>query len=237
MTVKSTIQEQTLPEKIANQLRRDILRGKIAPGDSLKERDKAAELGVSRTPMREAIRIVAREGLITLRPARSPIVALPDVKAVTDDVEVLLAVEKLSGKLACERATDADIDTIAAIVQHMENSFDTMDPLDMFEIDMSFHSAIAKASHNEPLAEIHGRFLARLWRARFLAAMKRRNRASVIEHHTAILSALRARDAEAIRTAISIHLDRLTEDIADVIRREHDDLQKLADAKEVKQTN
>ena len=101
--------DQTLPEKIANQLRRDILRGKLVPGDPLKERDKAADLGVSRTPMREAIRIIAREGLITLRSSRSPIVAMPDVKAVTDDVEVLLSVEKLSGKLACERATDADL--------------------------------------------------------------------------------------------------------------------------------
>lgn len=221
--------DQTLPEKIANQLRRDILRGKLAPGDSLKERDKAAELGVSRTPMREAIRIVAREGLITLRPARSPIVAMPDVKAVTDDVEVLLSIEKLSGKLACERATDADIDEIAAITQHMDKNFDTMDPLDMFEIDMNFHSAIAKASHNKPLAEIHGRFLARLWRARFLAATKRRNRASVIEHHTDILAALRARDAVKIDAAIGTHLDRLTEDIGDVIRREHQDLENKAD--------
>lgn len=221
--------DQTLPEKIANQLRRDILRGKLVPGASLKERDKAAELGVSRTPMREAIRIVAREGLITLRPSRSPIVAMPDVKAVTDDVEVLLSVEKLSGKLACERATDADIDGISAITQNMDHNFDTMDPLDMFEIDMSFHSAIAKASHNKPLAEIHSRFLARLWRARFLAAMKRRNRASVIEHHTAILAALRARDAVAIDTAIGTHLDRLSEDISDVIRREHQDLQDRAD--------
>lgn len=221
--------DQTLPEKIANQLRRDILRGRLAPGDSLKERDKAVDLGVSRTPMREAIRIVAREGLITLRPARSPIVAIPDVKAVTDDVEVLLSVEKLSGKLACERATDADIEGIAVITQHMDNNFTTMDPLDMFEIDMSFHSAIAKASHNEPLAEIHSRFLARLWRARFLAAVKRRNRTKVIAHHTAILAALRARDAVAVDAAIGTHLDQLSKDIADVIRREHQDLQDKAD--------
>lgn len=225
----SKMPDQTLPEKLANQLRRDILRGRLVPGDSLKERDQAAELGVSRTPMREAIRIVAREGLITLRPARSPIVAMPDVKAVTDDVEVLLSLEKLSGKLACERANDADIDGIAAITQRMNDNFDTMDPLDMFEIDMGFHSAIAKASHNEPLAEIHGRFLARLWRARFLAAIKRRNRTNVIAHHGAILAALRARDDVAVDAAISTHLDRLTEDIADVIRREHQDLQKKAD--------
>jgi DNA-binding GntR family transcriptional regulator len=219
---KQDVPEPTLPEQIANQLRRDILRGTLAPGDSLKERDKSAELGVSRTPMREAIRIVAREGLIELRPARSPIVAMPSVKQITDDVEVLLAVEKLSAELACDRATTAEIDDIAKIVQRMADNFDTMDRLDMFEIDMSFHAAIARASHNSPLAEIHSRFLARLWRARFLSAVQRRNRASVIEQHSAIVAAMRARDAGAIRTAIGVHLDRLTEDIAEVIRREHE---------------
>lgn len=214
--------EQTLPEQIANQLRRDILRGKLAPGDSLKERDGAAELGVSRTPMREAIRIVAQEGLIELRPARSPIVALRSIKEIVDDVEVLLAIEKLSAELACTRASDHDIAKIANIVDEMASNFSTMDPLDMFEIDMRFHAAIATAAHNEPLAEIHSRFLARLWRARFLAAVKRRNRASVIAHHTAILTALRNRDIIAIREAIDIHLSRLTEDIVEVIRSEQD---------------
>ncbi|MEQ9673915.1 MAG: winged helix-turn-helix domain-containing protein, partial [Roseovarius indicus] len=67
--------EGILAEQIANQLRRDILRGKLAPGASIKERDNAAEMGVSRTPMREAIRILAQDGLVILRPARSPIVA------------------------------------------------------------------------------------------------------------------------------------------------------------------
>jgi DNA-binding GntR family transcriptional regulator len=214
--------DPTLPEQIADHLRRDILRGRLAPGDSLKEREKAAELGVSRTPMREAIRIIALEGLITLRPARSPIVAMPDVKDITDDVEVLLAVEKLSGELACQRATDADVATIAEIVQQMTDRFDTMDAIDRFEIDMRFHTAIAQAAHNVPLAEIHSRFLARLWRARFLAAIKRRNRSSVIQDHANILAALRTRDATATRLAIGTHLDRLTEDIAEVIRREHE---------------
>lgn len=221
--------DQTLPEKLANQLRRDILRGNLTPGDSVKERAKADDLGVSRTPMREAIRIVAREGLITLRPSRSPIVAIPDIKAVNDDVEVLISIEKLSGKLACERATNTDIDEIAAITQHMSDHFSTMDAVDMFEIDMSFHSAIAKASHNVPLAEIHTRFLARLWRARFLAAVKRRNRSNMIAEHTSILIALRNREPLAVDIAIEKHLHQLSVDISSVIGQEHQNLKAKTD--------
>jgi len=212
--------DKTLAEDIAYQLRRDILRGKLMPGAAIKERDNAAEMGVSRTPLREAIRLLANEGLVELRPARSPVVSQPSLKQIIDDVEVLLAVELLSGELACQRATPEDIDGIAAIVATMSEGFDTTDPLDMFEIDMSFHSAIARASHNAPLAEIHRTFLARLWRSRFLAAMHRRNRERVIGHHTYILEALRARDPAAMRAGLTQHLGNLAQDIEDAIAKE-----------------
>jgi len=212
--------DQILAANIANQLRRNILQGKILPGAAIKERENAMEMGVSRTPLREAIRILATEGLLELRPARSPIVSVPTIKQVTDDVEVLLSVEKLSAELACERATDAEIDALSDIVDDMAARFDTADPLDMFETDMGFHSAIAQAAHNVPLAEIHGKFLARLWRARYLAAIRRRNRVRVIEHHTDIVAALRSRDPKASRDAIGDHLRHLREDIIHSINEE-----------------
>ena len=212
--------DQTLPAQIANQLRRDILRGVLRPGMSIKERDNADKMGVSRTPLREAIRILATEGLVELRPARSPIVAIPSIKQITDEVEVLLAVEKLSGELACARATQEEIDALAAILQVMSDTFDTVDAVEMFEIDMSFHTALARAAHNDALADIHGTYLARLWRSRFLAAIQRRNRERVVDHHGQIVAALRARDATAIRAAIGTHLDRLADDITRVVAQE-----------------
>jgi len=212
----------TLAEQIASQLRRDILRGKLPPGASVKERDNATAMGVSRTPLREAIRILSKEGLIELRTARSPIVSSPSVKQISDEVEVLLSVEILSGELACGRATDAEIDGLEKIVDRMAEEFDTADPIDMFEIDMSFHSALAKASHNDALAEIHRTFLARLWRARFLAAVQRRNRERVIDHHSMIVDAMRARDAKQIRKTIQLHLGNLKEDIVRVMQQEAD---------------
>ncbi len=228
--------DQTLPAQIANQLRRDILRGVLRPGMSIKERDNADKMGVSRTPLREAIRILATEGLIELRPARSPIVSIPSIKQIADEVEVLLAVEKLSGELACERATDAEVDALAEIVQTMSDKFDTIDAVEMFEIDMSFHAALAQAAHNEPLAEIHGTFLSRLWRSRFLAAIQRRNRERVVDHHTHIVDALRDRDAVAIRAAIGVHLDHLAEDIIDVITQEIAEASADADRKDDHET-
>ena len=228
--------DQTLPAQIANQLRRDILRGALRPGMSIKERDNADKMGVSRTPLREAIRILATEGLVELRPARSPIVAMPSIKQITDEVEVLLAVEKLSGELACARATQDEVDALAAIVQVMADTFDTVDAVEMFEIDMSFHTALAQAAHNDALADIHGTYLARLWRSRFLAAIQRRNRERVVDHHGQIVAALRARDATAIRAAIGTHLDRLADDITRVVAQELAEASQDADRKDDHET-
>lgn len=214
--------ETTLPDKIAHRLRRDILRGKLLPGASIKERDNAAELGVSRTPMREAIRILAKEGLVILRPSRSPIVAAPSIKEISDDVEVLLLLETRSAELACREATEAEIDRLAGIVDHMAAHYSETDPLDMFEIDMSFHTAVAEASHNASLARTHAAYLARLWRARYVSAVQRRNRERLVDEHGAIVAGLRARDPEKVRAAIDAHLFRLAPDIREVIEKEQE---------------
>jgi len=222
-TLDFAMTDKTLPEQIADSLRRDILRGILVPGDTVKERDRAGEQGVSRTPMREAIRILALEGLIELRPARSPVVARLDAKSVADDVEVLLAIERLSSQLACTRATSADLEKVAKLNQRMNDGFETEDPLDIFELDMAFHSAIVQAAHNAQLTGIHRTFLARLWRLRFLASIKRRNKERVIGHHNDILEALCARDPSAAEAAIDRHLNVLAKDISDVLEAENDD--------------
>lgn len=199
----------TLPEQIAQSLRRDILRGRLSPGDSIKERDNAAEMGVSRTPMREAIRILAQEGLVILRPSRSPIVANPSLDEITHNIEVLACLELKSAQLACERATDAELHEIRAIQQHMEAVYDNVDPVDLFEIDMSFHIAIARASHNPSMAETHNAYLSRLWRARYLSAIRKRSRERVLRQHRAIVEGLLARDPAQVTREIGSHLEHL----------------------------
>jgi len=201
--------DQTLSDQIAQTLRRQILSGKLAPGDSIKERDNAAEMGVSRTPMREAIRILAKEGLVILRPSRSPIVANPSLQEITDSIEVLACLELKSAQLACERATDEELRQIQAIQQHMEAVYDTIDPIDVFEIDMGFHLAIARASHNPSMAETHQAYLSRLWRARYLSAIRKRSRDRVLSQHRAIVDGLLARDPEQVTRELGSHLEHL----------------------------
>ena len=214
--------ELSLAEQIAARLRRDILRGKLPPDTAIKERDNAAELGVSRTPMREAIRILSQEGLVLLRPARSPIVARHTVKEVHDQVVVLLTLEKLSAHLACVAVSDSELDGLTQLNGRIGEAYDHVDALDLFEMDMAFHRMIAEISHNEALAETHRAYLARLWRARFLSAKMRRNRERVVTHHSAITTALRSRDPEAVDVALDMHLGNLAEDISAAIAAENE---------------
>lgn len=209
-----------LAERIAAHLRRAILRGALPPGAPIKERDHAAELGVSRTPMREAIRQLAKEGLVDLRPARSPIVTRLSPREVADQVAVLLALETLAAELACAHASEDDLRDLHAIHDRIGALYDQADPLDLFEIDMAFHSAIARASQNRALAETHHGYLARLWRVRFLSARQARNRARVVAQHEAILAALTARDTAAARQAVAAHLGNLAENILPVLEAE-----------------
>lgn len=207
---------KTLPEQIADRLRHDILLGKLKPGASIKERDNAAELGVSRTPMREAIRILAKEGLVLLRPARSPIVADPSLKEVTDDLAVMAALEALSGKLACANASPGELDAIARIYNEMLEMSGTASSLDFFETDMAFHRAIAAASHNRALAETHGAYLARLWRTRYLSASKSSDRARSLHQHGEIVRGLQARDAAFVAHEIESHIQHILINISDL---------------------
>lgn len=212
--------EDTLAEAIAYELRREILRGNLPPGAPIKERDNAERQGVSRTPMREAIRILAKEGLVQLRPLRSPIVADPSLDEIIDQIRVLHALELLSGELACEKASEAEIAAIGALKDRIERIYGEADTLDVFELDMQFHSAIVAASHNAALAETHGAYMARLWRARYLSARRRLSRDRVLRQHKAIHGALLARDVGAIKAEIGAHLGAMVSNIRDHFHEE-----------------
>lgn len=208
--------ESTLAEQIADGLRRDILLGKLKPGALIKERDSSADLGVSRTPLREAIRILASEGLVMLRPSRSPVVADPTLKEVTDDLVVMNSLELLGARLACTNATSDEIGAIETQHEMMLDLSNGADPVAYFEVDMKFHRLITAASHNRSLYETHGAYMARLWRPRFLAASLRSDRPRVLRQHSDIVRGLRMRDIVLVSSEIESHMRHLVLNITEI---------------------
>jgi DNA-binding GntR family transcriptional regulator len=213
--------ERPLAEDIADSLRRDILRGTLPPGALIKERDSSAGRGVSRTPLREAIRILASEGLVTLRPSRSPVVADPTLKEITDDLIVMNTLESLGARLACGCVTEGELAGIRALHQRMLDISDTADAVDYFEVDMRFHRLITAASHNDSLIDTHAAYMARLWRPRFLAASLRSDRPRVLQQHGAIVKGLMTRDVALVSAEVESHMRHLVLNITDIfIRKE-----------------
>lgn len=197
---------QTLPEKVARALRRRILLGDFAPGSNIPERETASELGVSRTPLREALRILSNEGLVTIRPARSPVVANPSPKQLSDMFSVMRVLEALAGELCCLHATQTDIAGFRRIHEQL-GGIDAMgDPVGFFDVDMAFHQAIVSATGNAYLIKTHGEYNARLWRARFMASGARTDRDRILREHGEILAGLEARDTRWTSAVMDAHL-------------------------------
>ena len=205
--------DKTYPAGIAARLRREILTGELPPGSPLKERDNAQRLGVSRTPLREAVRILGQEGLVTLRPLRSPVVANPSLAEVLDEIAVLRQLEIFSGRLACVNATPEEIEEIAALAADVAAHHADGDKVDVFDQDMRMHSAICDAGHNAALSRTYREYLARLWRIRFVSARERADAPRVLADHREMIAALRGRDPERMTAALASHLDGMVRNI------------------------
>lgn len=193
----------SLSEDAAQTLRAMILLEKLPPGTALPERDLAQALGVSRTPLREAIRLLATEGLVQYTAARRPFVADPSLTEIKNCLRIQGALEALAGQLACEYATDKELLNIEQLNKQMvEASSDGDDRLMAFRTDMDFHCAIVAAAKNPQLIETHAGYNARLWRVRFLSSQRTASKQSTRREHEHIVASLLDRNAS--QTAINL---------------------------------
>ncbi len=200
------IEREPLADRIAEQMRRLILLESLPPGSLITEREMAEMLGVSRTPLREALRRLGNEGLVEIAPNRRPRVADPTLPEILQLLIVQGGLEGLAGEIACVTASDAQLDEIAALHAEMVRISDASDPLDFFDLDMRFHKTIVAASANAPLMRTHAEYNARLYRARFLSSRQRERRPATLEQHNEIAAALRARIPDRARAALRAHL-------------------------------
>ncbi|MFS4438168.1 GntR family transcriptional regulator [Paracoccaceae bacterium GXU_MW_L88] len=204
---------RTLCDEVADRLRELILLEKLAPGAPVRERELAEALKISRTPLREALRILEMEELIIYSPTRRPFVADPDLETLEQNLSVLGALEALAGEQACEHATDDEIAEIESICQAMIDGSDVEDPMTFFRRDMEFHKAIVAASRNRPLLQTQQQFNARLWRARFISSRRQPDRPRTLRQHEDVVRALVARNGPACAAALRRHLETAVENI------------------------
>lgn len=197
---------RSLAEQSADKLRELILLEKLPPGLALNERDLSELLGISRTPVRDAIRQLEAEGLVEYSDTRRPRVADPSMETLSHWLKIQGALEGLAGEQACTVATDRELEEIAGLQRQMVELAESDDRIRLFGLDMAFHRAIVAAAHNPPLFETHSQYNSRLWRARFVSSQRPANQDIQRRKHQGIVDALLARDGAAAEAALVAHL-------------------------------
>lgn len=207
----------TLHDAVLNQLRDMIIEGRLPPGSRINEGQVGASLGVSRTPLREAIKTLASEGLIEIIPAKGAIVRRFGENDIREILEVLKTLEQAAARLACLRATDAGIAGIRKLHDEMMERYAVRDRLSYFKLNQSIHSAIVRAADNAMLLEAHEMLQARIKRIRFVGNETPDRWAAAVAEHGEMIAALVKRDADALAEVLGRHLDKTVERVRDAI--------------------
>ncbi|WP_108485022.1 GntR family transcriptional regulator [Oceaniglobus ichthyenteri] len=200
------IQKETLHDQVASRVRDLIIEGVLEPGSRIDETTLLRQLGVSRTPFRESLRTLAAEGLIVIRPSHGSRVRKLTPSEVQSMLEVLAHLEGLVGRLACERASDADIEGMLDLHRRMIGYYESRNRLPYYKLNQEFHSRLTELSGNPTLVEIQANIQARLKRIRFMGNATPEHWANAVAEHEEMVAALKDRDATRLSDIMERHL-------------------------------
>lgn len=204
--VTSLAERRLLHEAVVDQLRDLIVQGELAPETKLNERVLAERLGTSRTPLREAIKFLASEGLVELLPNRGAVVAPLKPDRMQEVFVVLGALEALAGELACRNATEADIADIRALHYHMLAHHARGELAPYFRYNQQIHQRIIDCAGNATLAQSWRAMNAHVKRARYLANLSGERWDKAVKEHEDMIEALTRRDGAKLQALLRDHL-------------------------------
>ncbi|WP_445620139.1 GntR family transcriptional regulator [Kushneria sp. Sum13] len=201
-----TISRHSLHDAITNRLRDMIIEGELEQGARIYEGPLCETLGVSRTPLREALRFLASEGLVELVPQRGARVRQFSARDIEDMLVLIRSLEELAARIACDRASDDEIKEVRRLHDQMVAYYHSGNRLDYYKTNQQIHTAIVALAHNEPLAQVHTSLQSKLKRIRFIGHDGPEKWASAVHEHEMIMAALERRDAETLVAALGEHL-------------------------------
>lgn len=219
----SIIMDEYLPlrDVVFNTLRRAILKGELKPGERLMEIALAERLGVSRTPIREAMRKLELEGLVVMIPRRGAQVANITEKDLNDVLEVRIALEKMAIEKACQLITEEELAELEKAAKDFAKAIDEENVVMLAETDVIFHDIIYKASGNVRLNQVLNNLREQIYRYRVEYLKDEATRNDLIKEHEMICNALRARDAEKAMEITFQHIENQRQAIIQTIAAEN----------------
>ena len=209
-----------LRDVVFNTLRQAILRGELKPGERLMEIQLANKLGVSRTPIREAIRKLELEGLVLMIPRRGAEVAEITEKSLRDVLEVRGALEELAVKLACQKITDEQITELRVADKEFEQALNSGDVTVYAEADVKFHDVIYHATDNQRLIQLLFNLREQMYRYRVEYLKREEAHGTLLVEHKKIIETIANRDMDAAVDAVCQHIDNQVSAVIDTIRME-----------------
>jgi DNA-binding GntR family transcriptional regulator len=199
------ISRQTLHTEVTSQLRDLIVQGHFRPGEKINEVRLGLDLGVSRTPLREAIRTLGSEGLLELVPNRGAVVRSFSLEDVLDMIEALGLIEQACSALACARATEGELRLFDGRNRVMIEAYAARDRLHYFQINQDLHAMIVAFARNNTFKATHADLQAKLKRIRFLGNDEPNIWARAVAEHNEINEALQRRDGNAMVAVLGAH--------------------------------
>ena len=203
---------------LLGELREVFIRGEVLPGQKVPERELCERFGVSRTPLREALKVLAAEGQVELLPNRGAMVPEMSLEVVEGLFAVAGALEALAGEQACERITADELDHLAGVHARMRMAFEARDMTQYYDCNRQIHEAIVRAARNPVLAAQYAILNARIRRIRFASAMSPEIWQRAMAEHEGMMNALQRRDADAMASILKTHLKHKSQAILQVMR-------------------
>lgn len=209
-----------LRDVVFNTLREAILRGDLVPGERLMELQLAAKLGVSRTPIREAIRMLEQEGLAITIPRKGAIVAGMTEKDMQDVLEIREALEELSVQVACDKITAEEIAKLHRNMKNFEQSLKSGDLKQMAQADVEFHDVIYQATDNPKLINMLNNLREQMYRYRVEYLKNPQNHEQLLLEHEAIYKGIVQKDKHAVTNMIRKHISNQVDVVKHMIREQ-----------------
>lgn len=209
---KVAISRLPLHEQVADQIRRLIVSGELAPGSKIRASELAQDLDVSLTPMREALKILDKENLVELTTNRGARVSGITVEGIRSLFEVISRLEALGAELAARRITDEELVVLEGLHQRMRGHHERDELADYFDLNRQIHDLIVEAAKNPDLTRVRTGLAFHVERARYLSVATSGHRDRSMQEHEDLMAALRARNPEAARSIWQTHLEHAGEE-------------------------
>ena len=213
-----------LRDVVFNTLREAILKGELKPGERLMELQLAAKLGVSRTPIREAIRKLELEGLVLMIPRRGAEVARISEKSLKDVLEVRRSLEELAIELACQRMTEEDMQALEEAQKAFKAAIDQGDAMKIAETDEAYHDVIYHSTRNKRLVQIISNIREQMYRYRIEYLKKKECYPQLLEEHQTIIDSIESRDKGRATQITGQHIKNQAEAVVDTIREKEESI-------------